>query len=72
MKALSFLKKLPAPYLITSWVMFTEDGNISGNGNMFLGTLGDSKLKYSKILIWLLCMWIQLINILPSNDLIDI
>ena len=38
----------------------------------FWGTLGDSKLKYSMILIWLLCMWIQLKNILPSNDLIDI
>ena len=52
--------------------MFTEDGNIGSNGNMFLGTEGDSELKYSMILIWLLCMWIQLKNILPSNDLIDI
>ena len=36
----------------------------------FWGTEGASKLKYSIILIWLLCMWMQLKNILPSNDLI--
>ena len=38
----------------------------------FWGTLGESKLKYLMILIWLLCMWIQFKNILPSNYLIDI